>query len=250
MVNSAQNWAFKIMALLASVAAMLGLTAATGHALPGVANVVICGYGDPNGNCADAMIAMGHIDPAEPIARPWYPADLNPFSYGMSGSTDAGLPNVLAAIDDFQRRGFFVRVHGYSEGSDLAIAAANLRQVGELDLYGSPFPAMGAFHGVWLNNPIVKPFLLAGKLTMDRPIPRNTTVHAYYNEGDLWANFVPNEYYPIQLINIANDTLAMQGHWIQPRWHEVCIFTDVYGVINHVNADNNPFTKNGCQMRG
>lgn len=249
MFNIARKWARVLSALaIGLILALSGVGISTAHANPGVANVVICGRGDPFGGCKQALIDTGHIDPSEPIATPWYPATIEPWANGgMAGSTDIGLPGVLAAINDFKSRGYFVRVLGYSQGSDLAIAAANITQVGELNLYGSPHPELGLFHGALVQAEVVEWIAQnLGRLPTDRPIPTNTTVHAYYGEGDFWANFRSNEWDAIQIINKLNDTLMLDGHWIQGRWSATCTFTDRYGVINHVTPDENPYTKNGC----
>lgn len=224
-----------------------GLSMIVGRTAPPTANVVVCGATDPNGGCAQVLIDIGHIPAGEPIATPWYPADMSPFGAGMTGSTEQGLPGVLAAINDFHRRGFSVKVHGYSQGSDLALAAANEVHVEAIALYGSPFPANGFFHASYIKNIAVATLLKNfGKLSTDRKIPSDTHVEAFYNEGDVYANYVPDQYDPIQIINKLNDTLSLDGHWLQPAGSAKCVFTDEFGVVNYVTPDENPFTHNGC----
>lgn len=246
----ARKWARSILTLICGVtigASGASLMADANAAAP-TANVVICGYGDPNGGCSQALLDLGHIPGGEPIATPWYPADLSPLGPGMSGSTAEGLPGTLAAINDFKSRGFRVRLHGYSQGSDLALAAATESHVEELRLYGSPFPAMGAFQGKLLNNDLVEPFLQTfGKLTTDRAIPANTVVNAFYNESDVWNNYVPDENDLAVTGFKLIETMGGSAHWIQPNFSASCVFVDAFGVTNYVTADANPATTNGCK---
>src|SRR3954470_7006936 len=146
----ARKWAKALAVTTGLLIGAAGMSMGTANAAAPVANVVVCGYGDPGGGCAATLVATGHIAAGEPIARPWYPADLNPFGVGMGASTDQGLPNVTAAIDDFHARGFRVRLHGYSQGSDLALAAGGQRHVEELLVYGSPFTQDGFFHADYI----------------------------------------------------------------------------------------------------
>lgn len=238
--------AFVLGAILAGASALLMVDA---KAAP-VANVVFCGFGDPAGGCIQALIDMGHIAPGERVEAPWYPADLNPFGPGMTGSTDQGMPGALEAINRLHAEGYSVRVHGYSQGSDLALAAANAVKVEEVLLYGSPFPEKGAFHAYLLDeNGAIRDVLgSVGKLSLDRPIPQGTFVQAYYNESDVWANFVPNEDNLGVVAGQLIETLAGQVHWIQPKFGATCEFTDKFGVLNHVFADANPLTRNGCEV--
>lgn len=211
------------------------------------ANIVFGGFGDPSGQgCTNGLIANGHIGHGEQVVLPGYPAHMEPWiDGGMAGSTAKGLPGGIDAANRLLREGKRVEIHGCSQGSDVVVAVSQAVPGLIPVTHGSPHHANGIFHSEILQNPAIEPFARDwGGLATDR-IPVAGT-HAFYNEGDLYGNYVPNQWDIGAVISMASDTLGGDGHWVQPLGREKCVFTDSFGVVNHVYDDGNPVTRNAC----
>jgi hypothetical protein len=236
-----------IFGVMLGVAA--GMLIVDAQAAP-TANVVFGGFNDPSGQgCTNSLLATGHIQGGEQVVLPGYPAHMEPWiDGGMAGSTAIGLPGGVDAVNRLQAEGKRVELHGCSQGSDVAAAVSHVTGMpsGGVHLHGSPHPANGIFHADFIESVDIIAQLARdwGGLAVDRiPLPGT---HAWYGEGDLWADFVPNQHNAAALKVQFDDTLFSDGHWVQPSSGEKCSFTDAFGVHNHVFDDFNPLTKSGC----
>jgi len=220
--------------------------ASPAHAAP-TANVVFGGFNDPSGQgCANALTANGHIRGGEQVVLPGYPAHMEPWiDGGMAGSTAKGLPGGVDAVNRLRSEGKRVELHGCSQGSDVAVAVSHVTGMpsGGVHLHGSPH--VGIFQAAFIQNDVLGPFIeMAGALPRNR-IPLAGS-HAWYNEGDVWANYLPNQHNPAALSVMLGDTLWGDGHWVQPSGGEKCVQVNGFGVVHHVFDDGDPVTASIC----